>query len=100
MLALSEKSRPVIEATLPVVGDNIGEIAERFYRHMYQIVYDNLMWAIGDVLGDPVTPAVADAWSERCAGRSPSCSRCALLNRRVSATDIQYEVFGPRSLAG
>lgn len=129
MLALSEKSRPVIEATLPVVGDNIGEIAERFYRHMfaehpellaglfnrgnqaegtqqralagsvamfasallknpdelpynllsrvahkhaslglrpdqYQIVYDNLMWAIGDVLGDAVTPAVADAWSE------------------------------------
>jgi nitric oxide dioxygenase len=27
-------------------------------------VYDNLMWAIGDVLGDAVTPEVADAWSE------------------------------------
>jgi nitric oxide dioxygenase len=30
----------------------------------YQVVYDNLMWAIGDVLGDAVTPEVADAWSE------------------------------------
>lgn len=129
MLALSEKSRPVIEATLPVVGDHIGEIAERFYEHLftehpelldglfnrgnqaegtqqralagsvavfasalvshpdrlpfhllsrvahkhaslglrpeqYQVVYDNLMWAIGDVLGDAVTAEVADAWSE------------------------------------
>jgi nitric oxide dioxygenase len=126
---LSEKSRPVIEATLPVVGENIGTIAERFYEHMfgahpelldgvfnrgnqaegtqqqalagsvamfasalvtlpdrlpyhllsriahkhaslglrpdqYQVVYDNLMWAIGDVLGDAVTPEVAAAWSE------------------------------------
>jgi len=129
MLTLSEKSRPVIEATLPVVGENIGQIAERFYEHMfegnpelldglfnrgnqaegtqqralagsvamfasalvqhpdqlpyhllsrvahkhaslglrpdqYQVVYDNLMWAIGDVLGDAVTDDVAAAWSE------------------------------------
>jgi nitric oxide dioxygenase len=126
---LSQKSRPVIKATLPVVGENIGTIAQRFYQHMfgahpelldglfnrgnqaegtqqqalagsvamfasalvdhpdqlpenllqrvahkhaslglrpdqYQVVYDNLMWAIGDVLGDAVTPEVADAWSE------------------------------------
>jgi nitric oxide dioxygenase len=32
---LSEQSRPVIEATLPVVGENIAEIAERFYRHVF-----------------------------------------------------------------
>jgi nitric oxide dioxygenase len=129
MLALSEQSRPVIAATLPVVGENIGEIAERFYAHLfsehpelldglfnrgnqaegtqqralagsvaifasallhhperlpnhllsrvahkhaslglrpdqYQVVFDNLMWAIGDVLGDAVTPEVAAAWSE------------------------------------
>jgi len=129
MLALSEKSRPVIEATLPVVGEHIGEIATRFYAHMfeghpelldglfnrgnqadgtqqralagsvalfasalvnhpdrlphhllsrvahkhaslglrpdqYQVVHDNLMWAIGDVLGDSVTDEVAAAWSE------------------------------------
>jgi nitric oxide dioxygenase len=129
MLALSERSRPIIEATLPVVGEHIGEIAERFYQHLfgehpelldglfnrgnqaegtqqralagsvavfasalvshperlpfhllsrvahkhaslglrpdqYGVVYDNLMWAIGDVLGDAVTPEVADAWSE------------------------------------
>jgi len=126
---LSDQSRPVIEATLPVVGQHIGEIAQRFYRHMfanhpelldgtfnrgnqargeqqqalagsvaafastliekpgrvpesllrriahkhaslgirpdqYQVVYDNLMWAIGDVLGDAVTPEVAAAWDE------------------------------------
>jgi nitric oxide dioxygenase len=126
---LSEKSRPVIEATLPVVGENIGKIAERFYEHLfgehpqlldgifnrgnqaegtqqqalagsvamfasalvnhpdqlpehllsrvahkhaslgiqpaqYQVVHDNLFWAIVDVLGEAVTPDVAAAWDE------------------------------------
>ena len=126
---LSDQNRPVIEATLPVVGQHIGEIAQRFYQHMfanhpelldgtfnrgnqargeqqqalagsvaafasalvqtpqhlpesllrriahkhaslgirpdqYQVVYDNLMWAIGDVLGDAVTHEVARAWDE------------------------------------
>src|SRR3954447_23127687 len=126
---LTDTSRPVIEATLPVVGENIRTIAERFYAHLferhpelldgtfnrgnqaegtqqqalagplalfaialvnhrhqlpehllsrvahkqaslgipphqYQVVYDNLMWAIADVLGDAVTPEVAAAWTE------------------------------------
>jgi nitric oxide dioxygenase len=126
---LSDQNRPVIEATLPVVGQHIGEIARRFYGHMfgahpelldgtfnrgnqargeqqqalagsvaafattlvktpdrvpenllsriahkhaslgirpdqYQVVHDNLMWAIVDVLGDAVTPEVAAAWDE------------------------------------
>ncbi|MFF5402378.1 globin domain-containing protein [Streptomyces misionensis] len=126
---LSDQSRPVIAATLPVVGEHIGEIAQRFYKHMfsehpelvdgvfnrgnqvhgrqqqalagsvaafatalletpervpeqllsriahkhaslgirpdqYRIVHDHLMWAIGDVLGDAVTPEVAAAWDE------------------------------------
>ena len=126
---LSDRNRPVIEATLPVVGEHIGEIAQRFYKHMfaehpelldglfnrgnqargeqqqalagsvaafastlvatpphephnllsriahkhaslgisadqYQLVHDNLMWAIVDVLGDAVTPEVAAAWDE------------------------------------
>jgi len=129
MLTLSEKSRPVVEATLPVVAEHINEIAQRFYRHLfaehpelldgtfnrgnqsdgaqqqalagsvaifatalvntpdrlpdrllsrighkhaslgirpdqYQVVHDNLMWAIVDVLGDAVTPEVAAAWDE------------------------------------
>lgn len=32
---LSEKSRLVIAATLPVVAERIGEIAQRFYEHMF-----------------------------------------------------------------
>jgi nitric oxide dioxygenase len=126
---LSDRSRPVIESTLPVVADNIGEIARRFYDHLfgrhpellngtfnrgnqaegtqqvalagsvavfasallkspeqlpeqllsriahkhvslgitqaqYDVVHDNLFWAIADVLGDGVTPEVAAAWDE------------------------------------
>jgi nitric oxide dioxygenase len=33
---LSDRSRPVIEATLPVVAENIEEIATRFYAHLFQ----------------------------------------------------------------
>jgi len=126
---LSEQNRPIVEATLPMVGQHIGEIAGRFYGHLfgahpellngtfnrgnqargeqqqalagsvaafaaalvttpdqlpekllsriahkhaslgirpgqYRVVHDNLMWAIVDVLGDAVTPAVAAAWDE------------------------------------
>ncbi|GAA3168491.1 FAD-binding oxidoreductase [Blastococcus jejuensis] len=126
---LSDRSRPVIEATLPVVAENIEEIASRFYTHLfgehpelldglfnrgnqaertqqmalagsvavfasslvkvpeqlpdhllsriahkhaslgitpaqYDVVHDNLFWAIVDVLGDAVTPEVAAAWDE------------------------------------
>lgn len=32
---LSEKSAPVIRATLPVVAENIDEIARRFYEHLF-----------------------------------------------------------------
>jgi nitric oxide dioxygenase len=126
---LSDRSRPVIRATLPAVGQNIEQIARRFYEHLfqqdpglldgtfnrgnqaegtqqvalagsvaafagalvqtpeqfpehllsriahkhvslgirpdqYQVVHDNLFWAIVDVLGDAVTPEVAAAWDE------------------------------------
>src|SRR4051794_3666914 len=33
---LTDTSRPVIEATLPVVGENIRTIAERFYAHLFE----------------------------------------------------------------
>src|SRR3954462_2857769 len=126
---LSDRSRPVIEETLPVIADHIGEIARRFYAHLfdshpelldgtfnrgnqaektqqmalagslavfastlvqlpeqvpehllsriahkhaslgitpaqYEVVHDNLFWAIVDVLGEAVTPEVAAAWDE------------------------------------
>jgi nitric oxide dioxygenase len=126
---LSDRSRPVIEETLPVIADHIEEIARRFYAHLfgahpelldgtfnrgnqaegtqqvalagsvavfasallkepeqvpehllariahkhaslgitpaqYDVVHDNLFWAIVDVLGDAVTPEVAAAWDE------------------------------------
>jgi nitric oxide dioxygenase len=32
---LSDRSRPVIEATLPVIAENIEEIATRFYSHLF-----------------------------------------------------------------
>jgi nitric oxide dioxygenase len=32
---LSDRSRPVIEATLPALEGSIAEIAQRFYRHMF-----------------------------------------------------------------
>jgi nitric oxide dioxygenase len=32
---LSDRSRPVIEATLPVVADSVREIARRFYGHLF-----------------------------------------------------------------
>lgn len=32
---LSDTSLPVIKATLPVVGEHIQEIAQRFYEHMF-----------------------------------------------------------------
>ncbi len=32
---LSDRSRPVIEATLPAVAENIEEIATRFYAHLF-----------------------------------------------------------------
>jgi Oxidoreductase NAD-binding domain len=34
-MRLSDKSRPLIEATLPVVGEHIEEIAEHFYQHLF-----------------------------------------------------------------
>lgn len=126
---LSEKSRPVIEATLPIIGERISHITPKFYSRMfaarpelldglfsranqnngvqqqalagsiaafashlvnnpgtlpeavlariahkhtslgiveeqYGIVYEHLFAAIVADLGDAVTPAVAEAWTE------------------------------------
>ncbi|HEY2080753.1 MAG TPA: globin domain-containing protein [Streptosporangiaceae bacterium] len=128
-MRLSDKSRPLIEATLPVVGEHIEEIAEHFYQHLftehpelldgtfnrgnqaqgtqqqalagsvaafagalvnapdhvpekllarvahkhaslgiqpdqYQVVHDNLIWAITGMLRDQETPDITAAWGE------------------------------------
>lgn len=39
---LSDQARPVIQATLPIVADNIQDIAARFYRHLFAIHPDLL----------------------------------------------------------
>ena len=39
---LSDTSLPVIQATLPVVGEHIEEIAKRFYKHMFEAQPDLL----------------------------------------------------------
>src|SRR4051794_6297001 len=57
-----QPSRPAARA--PAVP---GGAQARLAGHrpdQYQVVYDNLMWAIADVLGDAVTPDVAAAWTE------------------------------------
>jgi len=36
-MRLSGESRPFIEATLPAVGEQIGEIARRFYQHLFSL---------------------------------------------------------------
>jgi len=126
---LSDTSRPVIEATLPIIGERIGGITKKFYARLfaahpelldgtfsranqkngaqqqalagaiaafashlvsnpdtlpeavlariahkhaslgiveeqYPIVHQHLFAAIAEDLGDAVTPAVAEAWSE------------------------------------
>ena len=35
---LSEKSTPVIKATLPVVNEHLRPISERFYRNLFTAV--------------------------------------------------------------
>ena len=50
-------------------GDLLSRIAHKHASlgirpDQYQVVHDNLMWAIVDVLGDAVTPEVAAAWDE------------------------------------
>ena len=34
-MRLSDKSRPLIETTLPVVGEHIEEIADHFYQRLF-----------------------------------------------------------------
>ena len=34
---LSEKSRPVIEATLPVIAGRLDEITPKFYRRLFDV---------------------------------------------------------------
>src|SRR5919112_60328 len=53
---LSDKSRPVIEATLPLVGSRIGAITPKFYQRLFA--------AIAEDLAEVITPEIAEAWTE------------------------------------
>ena len=47
---LSEKSRPIIEATLPIIADRIGHITPDFYERMFaarpDLMDDKTAWLI------------------------------------------------------
>jgi nitric oxide dioxygenase len=60
--ALVQKPEHVPESLLRRIAHKHASLGIR--PDQYQVVYDNLMWAIGDVLGDAVTPEVAAAWDE------------------------------------
>jgi nitric oxide dioxygenase len=148
---LSDRSRPVVQATLPAVAENIGEIAKRFYGHMlgghpelldgvfnrgnqaegtqqvalagsvaafasalvqnpeqlpdkllsriahkhtslgirpdqYQVVHDNLFWAIADVLGDALINQERGLYSARGV-RPETVWRPWQVQQRITETD-------------
>jgi nitric oxide dioxygenase len=54
---------------LGVLGEAVERIAQKHVAlyvlpEQYDVVKENLFWALGQVLGSAVTPAVAAAWSE------------------------------------
>jgi hemoglobin-like flavoprotein len=65
-MLLSERSRPLIEATLPIVSEHIEEIAKQFCQHMFA-GHPELAWAIADRLGDAVTHT-SQRRGTRCTG--------------------------------
>jgi ferredoxin-NADP reductase len=104
-MQLSDRSRPLIEATLPVVGEHINEITKHFYRHMFAGHPELLEGAHSQLPLDGVFPGEMDisqlslpdnACYHLC-GPIPFMHEInsALTGRSVSPKDIQYEVFGP-----
>src|SRR6476661_1306283 len=82
---LSDKSFPVIEATLPLVGSRIGEITPKFYARLFgahpelldglfsrsnqrsgdqQQALAGSIAAIAEDLAEVITPEIAEAWTE------------------------------------
>lgn len=63
------------------LGNLSGLVSRMCHKHAalgiepqhYQLVHDNLMEAIGEVLGDAVTPSVAAAWSEAVMALADIC---------------------------
>jgi hypothetical protein len=99
---LSDLNRPVVEATLPVVGEHIGEIAQRFYRHMFAEhpelldgTFNRGNQARGEqqqALAGPSPPSRA-AWSRPRTGRRRTCS----LGSRTSTPRSASERSSTRS---
>jgi nitric oxide dioxygenase len=60
--ALVQTPERLPERLLSRIGHKHASLG--IHPDQYQVVHDNLMWAIGDVLGDAVTPEIAAAWDE------------------------------------
>jgi len=78
---------------LGVLGDAVARIAHRHVAlailpAQYPVVHDNLMLSVGQVLGDAVTPEIANAWSQ---------SVLVLANICVDAEEKLYEKVASRA---
>lgn len=93
---LSEQLRVVVEATLPAVADNIGEIARRFYAHMFLArpeVMDGLFHRGNETQG--AQQVALSVYARRCPMfRVPRCSVISSFGAD-SSTDVVHCLKSP-----
>lgn len=90
---LSASARPVIDATLPVVGANIVEIADRFYKHMFEarpdLITDGLFNRGNQASGEQRqslagSVAIYATWLMQHPGESPAALMARIAHKHVS----------------
>jgi nitric oxide dioxygenase len=107
---LSDKSFPVIDATLPLVGSRIGEITPKFYPRLFAAHPELLdgLFSRSDQRNGNQQQALAGFMSLREVDLPANASlylcgplpfmkniRNEAMNAGIPATKIHYEVFGP-----